>query len=229
MTTLNNSQPNTLLEQTVSTASKWLAGFSIVLTIYALFQVILPGLEVRGIISVGDKIAWYMTRSSGLVAYFLLAGSTMWGLLLSTKIVKNLIPAPLSLAMHNYLSWTAIGLSLFHAGILLFDKYYTYTLTNLLVPFTGPYEPGWVGLGIISLYLMTLISASFSWRKWLGNKNWRRLHYLSFVGYIMITLHGVMAGTDSGNFGMSLVYLGSGLAVFFLTIYRILTAAPAKR
>ena len=229
MTTLNNTQDNSILDQTLSVAAKWLTGFSIVFTIYALFQFILPGLEVRGIITVGDKIAWYMSRSSGLVAYCLLTASTLWGLILSTKIVKELIPAPLSLAMHNYLSWTAIGLSLFHAGVLLFDKYFTYTLTNLLVPFTGPYQPGWVGLGIISLYLLTLISASFSWRKWLGNKNWRRLHYLSFGAYIMVTIHGVMAGTDSGNFGMYLVYAGSGIAVFFLTIYRILTAAPAKR
>jgi len=229
MTTLNSPQDDTLLEQTVSIAAKWLAGFSVFLTIYTLFQVVLPGLEIRGIITIGDKIAWYLSRSSGMVAYFLLSTSTLWGLLLSTKLVKDFIPGNFSLAMHNYLSWTAIGLSLFHAGILLFDKYYTYTFVNILIPFNGPYRPGWVGLGIISLYLMTLISASFSWRKWLGHKNWRRLHYLSFASFIMVTLHGVMAGTDSGNPGMSFVYLGCGFAVFFLTIYRILTATPAPK
>ena len=32
------------------------------------------------------KTPWYFSRSAGTVAYLLLAGSTIWGLLLSTKI-----------------------------------------------------------------------------------------------------------------------------------------------
>ncbi|MEM7346301.1 MAG: ferric reductase-like transmembrane domain-containing protein, partial [Chloroflexota bacterium] len=134
------------------------------------------------------------------------------------------VPGILGIAMHTYLSWIAIGLSVFHAMILLFDSYYTYTVSNLLVPFTGPYEPLWVGLGTLGFYIMLLVSASFSWRKWMGYKFWRKLHYLSFVSYIMVTFHGIMAGTDSGNLGMNIIYWGSGLAVFFLTIYRILSA-----
>lgn len=69
-----------------------------------------------------EKLAWYLTRASGAVAYLLLSASTVWGLLLSTKMVKEWIPAPVTLAMHNYLSWTAIGLALLHAFVLLFDS-----------------------------------------------------------------------------------------------------------
>lgn len=169
-----------------------------------------------------EKVAWYLTRSSGTVAYIFLAASTIWGLLLSSKLIKEIIPAPVTLAMHDILSWIAVGLASFHALVLLFDSYYTYTLGNLLIPFTGPYEPLLVGVGTIAFYLMLLLSASFYARKWLGAKRWRQFHYGAFAAYIMVTLHGWLVGTDSTTF--TWLYGGSALVVLFLTLYRIVTA-----
>lgn len=213
------------------------ANFLIILTTMIILLItwqVLPLLElsnaIAGTFLANEKIAWYLTRSSGMVGYLLLTASTIWGLLLSTKVIKEMVPAPITLAMHNYLSWTAIGLSLFHAFVLLFDGYYTYTVANLLVPFTGPYKPGWVGVGTIGFYLMLLTSVSFYCRKWIGQKAWRKLHYLTFGVYLLTTLHGWVAGTDSQL--LSPIYLGSILIVAFLTIYRIVSAldlAKGKR
>lgn len=175
-------------------------------------------------VGITSQTPWHFTRSAGTVAYILLASSTLWGLLLSSKIVKENIPAPLVLAMHNTLSWLAIALTGFHALALLLDSYYTYTLADLTIPFIGPYQPGWVGMGIIGLYLMLLTSVSFYFRKQIGQQRWRQLHYLTFVAYLLATAHGVMAGTDSGNPGMRALYWGSGLLILFLTNFRLLTA-----
>ncbi|MCZ7669185.1 MAG: ferric reductase-like transmembrane domain-containing protein [Chloroflexi bacterium] len=180
-------------------------------------------------VNITSKTPWYFTRSSGTVAYLLLAGSTIWGLLLSSKIIKEGVPAAVSLAMHNILSWLALALTTLHALALFFDSYYTYRLADITIPFIGPYRPEWVGLGIIGFYLMFLTSISFSFRKQIGQKRWRKLHVLAFFAFILVTAHGVMAGTDSGNIGMTLVYLGSGLLVLFLTNYRILTAGKGRR
>lgn len=178
--------------------------------------------QLGALLGITAKTPWYFSRSAGTVAYLLLAGSTIWGLLLSTKIIKETVPAALSLAMHNILSWLAIAFTGAHALALLFDNYFTYTLPDLTIPFIGPYQPGWVGLGIIGLYLMLLTSISFQFRKQIGQKRWRRLHYLTFAVFILATVHGLMAGTDSSKPGMQVLYLGSGLAVFFLTNYRLL-------
>lgn len=175
-------------------------------------------------VGITSQTPWHFTRSAGTVAYILLASSTLWGLLLSSKLVKEHIPAPLALAMHNTLSWLAIALTGFHALALLLDSYYTYTLADLTIPFIGPYQPGWVGVGIIGLYLMILTSVSFYFRKQIGQQRWRQLHYLTFVAYLLATVHGVMAGSDSGNPGMRALYWGSGLLVLFLTNFRLLTA-----
>lgn len=172
----------------------------------------------------GAKGAWYLSRSTGTVAYLLLSASTIWGLVLSSKIVKEMVPAPVALGLHSALGWLAVVLAGFHGFVLLFDGYYAFHLLDLLVPFSGPYRPAWVGLGIVGLYLALITSASFSWRKWLGQQWWRRLHMLTFVAYALVTVHGLTAGTDSGRPGMMLLYAGSGLLVFFLTNYRMLAA-----
>ena len=169
-----------------------------------------------------EKVAWYLTRSSGTIAYIFLSASTVWGLLLSAKVIKEVVPAPVALAMHDILAWIAVALASFHALVLLFDRYYTYTVGNLLIPFTGPYEPLIVGIGTIAFYLMLLLSASFYARKWLGAKRWRQFHYLTFAAYLMVTLHGWLVGTDSATF--TWLYGGSSLLVIFLTVYRLITA-----
>lgn len=171
-----------------------------------------------------DKSAWYLTRASGTVAYLLLSGSTVWGLLLSSKLLKEWVPPALALALHSALSWLALGVAGFHAWVLLFDRYYDYHLVHLLVPFQGPYRPEWVGLGILGLYGVLITTLSFPLRRWLGQARWRRLHYLTFPLYILVTAHGLLAGTDSSGPGMRALYLLSVLVVLFLTHYRILSA-----
>lgn len=173
-------------------------------------------------IPIDSRAAWYLTRSTATVAYLLLTASVVWGLILTTKIIKEVTPPPLVLGLHNWLSWLSIGLGSFHAFLLLFDNFYPYNLAHLLIPFIGPYRPGVVGLGTLGLYLLVLTSVSFSWRSWLGQKGWRLLHYLTFAAYVMVTFHGLLAGTDGKDLGMRMMYLGSVALVLFLTNYRLL-------
>jgi DMSO/TMAO reductase YedYZ heme-binding membrane subunit len=190
-----------------------------------LLALLLVWLLLRGDLAVyGNKTAWYVARSTGTVAYLLLSGATVWGVLLTSKLIKDTVPAPLALGMHSFMSWLGVALGGFHGFVLLFDGYYNYRLIDLLLPFTGPYRPLWVGLGVIGFYLALLTSASFVFRRWLGTKRWRALHYLTYVSYLFVTLHGLMAGTDSGQPGMRAMYIGSALLVLFLTNYRLLAA-----
>ncbi len=176
----------------------------------------------------GDWAAWYLTRAMATVAYILLSAATIWGLLLSTKLVKEWVPAPLALALHSALSWLAVGLGVGHALLLLADTYFHYTLADLLIPFIGPYEPLWVGLGTLALYGLALISASFWIRSRLGTTWWRRLHYSTFAFYVLVTAHGLMAGSDSGKPQMQIMYAVSALLVLFLTNVRWIGVAMAR-
>jgi len=190
---------------------------------------ILLGVFLGPRIQVDPKTAWHITRATGVVAYLLLTAAAVWGLALSSKIIKEAVPAPLTLDMHNTLSWLAIWTTAVHVFGLLFDSYYQYRLADLFIPFIGPYRPLWVGLGVIGLYLMAATSLSFGWRKRIGQAWWRRLHSLTFAAYGLVTLHGLMAGTDSVDWGMKAMFLGSTLLVLFMTNYRLLTARQKRR
>ena len=164
---------------------------------------------------------WYMARSGGIVAYVLIWLSTLWGLTLSTKVVKDLIPAAIAYGLHEFLSIGALVFAVLHALVLLGDTYIDFTIFHLLIPFSTPYEPLWTGLGVIAFYLAIVITLSFYVRRIIGQKIWRWLHYLTFLVYILALIHGLRTGTDSGRLALQMMYLGSGLSVLFLLYYRL--------
>lgn len=177
---------------------------------------------------------WYLARSGGIVAYLLLWLSTVWGLTLSSKIITDLVPAPVAYGLHEFLSLGAVLFAVIHSVVLLGDRYIQFNLFHLAIPFSAPYEPLWTGLGTLGLYLTTALTASFYVRQQLGQKVWRALHYLTFVAYGLALVHGLMAGTDSPLPAMKLMYLGTGFAVLFLTYYRLFSLKtkekkPARR
>jgi len=180
-------------------------------------------LERQGL-ELENESVWYAIRASGAVAYLLLAASTAWGILLSGKLVKHRVSAVLALELHTYLSWTAIGMSVYHAYLLLFSRFFDYTVIDLLIPFVGPYEPLAVGLGIVGLYLMILTSASFYLIDRMGYRSFRLVHYLTYVAYMLSTVHSVLAGSDGLLFNP--VYVAVSADLFLLTLARILARRP---
>lgn len=184
--------------------------------------------HVMGFPLQGESSAfWYMSRMSALLAYLLLWGSTIWGLMLSTKIVKVFVPLALTFSIHEFLALLGLGFATFHALILLGDQYINFKLWHILVPFTAPDKPFWVGVGTLSLYLYALISVSFYVRKRLGQRMWRALHYLTFLTYVMALTHGLVIGSESKLDPMRMVYLASAASILFLIYYRILSKAKS--
>lgn len=170
------------------------------------------------------QLAWEFSRATAVVGYLLLTTSMVWGLILSTRISKEITPPPTVMALHNALSWAALGLAGLHAVALLLDTYFTYTFIDLLIPFMGgPYKPFWVGVGVLSFYGLVITTVSFSLKGWLSQKAWRRIHLLTFAVFIAVTAHGFMAGTDSSG-ALRWLYPGSIVLVVFLTNYRLIAA-----
>lgn len=173
--------------------------------------------------------SWFIVRAAGLTAFLLLAASMVWGVFLSSHIVKDWVPGPASMLLHATTSWLAVALSLAHMGLLLFDSYYTYTLSNLLVPFTGPYRPVAVGIGIIAFWLILAVTISFSMRKLIGRRAWLWLHYTSYVAFGMVAVHALMAGTDATRPAMITILAGFSVLVGAMLIMRIRQSLAARR
>ncbi len=169
---------------------------------------------------------WYLSRSAGFVAYLLLWGSVVWGLLLSVRPGGPLRPAGLFDA-HQFLSNAALGFAFFHALVLIGDRYASFPLSAILAPFAGTYKPALVALGQIALWLSLFLSLSFLMIKQIGRRVWRAFHYVSFLVFWMALLHSVAIGSDTNLLWVKWLYLGTVGAVVVLTAYRILRNGKA--
>lgn len=166
-----------------------------------------------------QQLWWFVTRSAGLVAYLLLWLSTIWGLAVPSKVIAPVLEGGYTFDFHQFISLLMIAFALLHVLVLMVDRYLPYSLIQILVPFLSPYRPEWVGIGVISFYILIVVSASFYLRARIGMNTFRTIHYFSLLGYFGVTLHGLYSGTDSPLVSMQFIYLGTSLVVFFLTIY----------
>ncbi len=162
---------------------------------------------------------WYLTRSAGLMGYFLIWLSMIWGLAVSSKIFDGLVERPFTYDFHEYLSWLGLAFVGVHVAVLMADKYLPYSLWQVLIPFLSPYRPLWVGIGVIAFYLTLLVTITFYIKSKIGANAFRKVHYLSLVAYLGATLHGLYAGTDSVLPVANLLYKGTFLVTLFLVVY----------
>jgi predicted ferric reductase len=173
------------------------------------------------------QVPWFISRASGVAAFLGLSASVMFGLLMSTRAADGLLSRPLSYEMHKFLSVFTVALIGLHGGALLFDGFLHFTPLSVLVPFTSPHRPLWVGLGVIGGWASALVTASFWMRRRIGRKNWRRFHYVSFLAYVLALVHGATSGTDRAVVPIAIMYATSASLVTLLLAYRILNRKPA--
>ena len=176
--------------------------------------------KLQGLFALNSvQIWWYVTRASGLTGYFLLWLSMVWGFAIPTGLLKPILENVFTYDFHEHLSLLGLGFVLVHVTVLLLDKYLPFSLIQLLIPFVDTYRPFWVGLGILSFYILLLVTLTFYLRQKIGAKAFRTIHVLSLVSYLGTTLHGLFAGTDSALPITMLIYAGTFLVVVFLTVY----------
>jgi methionine sulfoxide reductase heme-binding subunit len=174
----------------------------------------------------GDPTLWILARSTGVVAYALLAGTVLAGLTARSRPVRAL-PAAATVDVHRFLSLLALMAVCLHGVLLALDTSVRIPPVALLVPGASPYRPVWVGLGVGAAELMLLVHLSFRFRARIGPTNWRRLHYVTYAVFLGATAHGLMAGTDSARPWALGMYVAATGAVVALTAWRIL--APPRR
>jgi sulfoxide reductase heme-binding subunit YedZ len=199
------------------------------MTLYALgclIGVLLGRWAVHGVASAMAAASpgfWFVSRAAAVVGYVLLWVSTAWGILISSKAVKEFVPGPLAYALHNVTAWLALGFSAVHAWALLGDRVVSFSPIGVLLPFAADYQPFLTGLGTLTLYLGLLVSLSFFIKRRIGYRTWRMIHALSYLMFVGVTLHGALLGTDSSTTVMQVIYFVAGGSVLFLTLLRILT------
>jgi hypothetical protein len=175
------------------------------------------------------RLAWYGARATGFLAYFAIAGSVVYGLLLSTKLLDVIAHRPVSFALHKDLALAGLALSGLHGLLLLGDHTFAFTPVAIALPFASPYAPAAVAVGQLAFYIVAIVTGSFYVRRQIGQRAWRLIHYLTFLGFVGVTVHGLAAGSDTGAPWATWSYLIPVAAVVFLFVYRLVTTVGERR
>ncbi len=173
-----------------------------------------------------SQLWWYTARAGGIVAWALLAGSVVWGLLLSTRLRPGGAAPSWTLDLHRFLGGLAVIFTAVHVVAIMLDSYVHFGLVDVLVPFASSWHPLWVAWGIVSMYLLLAIELTSLTRRWLPKRVWRRTHMLSLPLFALATVHFVITGTDAGNpLALGGIVICS-LAVLALLVRRIDRSRP---
>ena len=174
------------------------------------------------------QVWWHVARASGLVAWALLTASVLWGVVLSTRLVGRAARPAWLLDLHRALGGLACTFTAVHLAGLVADSWIRIGWLEILVPMASAWRPGAIAWGVVALHLLVAVEVTSLLGRRVPKRVWRNVHLLSFVLWLVATVHTVQAGTDAGNRVLvGLVWL-SVLVVVFTGVVRVLSPRPDR-
>jgi methionine sulfoxide reductase heme-binding subunit len=167
---------------------------------------------------------WFVSRASGMVAWFVLGATCLWGILLITRMLKPADRPAWLLDLHRWLGALAVVTTLMHMAALVADNYVHFGWKELLVPNGSPWKTGAVTWGVFGFYVLVVIEVSSLLMKKIPRRLWHGIHLMSYVLFVLVTVHGIKAGSDAANIMFIIVASGGCAIVLFAAVARFLQA-----
>lgn len=176
-----------------------------------------------------DQIWWYVARSGGIVALLLAGLAVLWGLALSTRVLRG-TPAPAwLLAVHRRLGGLALAFTGVHVAGLVLDDHVEFGPSEILVPLASAWKPGPVAWGVVAAYLLVAVEVSSLLMRRLPRRWWKAIHASSWVLLWTGLVHGATAGTDAGHPAYVAATATMAILTVFLTGHRIVGSRTGAR
>jgi hypothetical protein len=170
------------------------------------------------------NLTWYVTRASGLVAWAVVTLAIVWGLVVSTRVLRREVVLAPVLDMHRFLGALSLVFVAVHVGALWADSYVQFGPRELFVPMASAWRPDAVAWGIAATYLLVAIEVTSWFMRRLPRALWHRVHLLSFPMFAFATVHGFASGSEAMNVAVQWCAATSVLAVLFLAALRVSNA-----
>jgi sulfoxide reductase heme-binding subunit YedZ len=167
-----------------------------------------------------DLFFWELARASGLAAYVALCIAVLTGLAPRTQLLGFLAQNRAVRALHDFTPWIVIPAALTHVIALLLDATAQISVLDVFVPFQTSYGQLAIGLGTLSLDLLVVVLVTTWLRRKLSNGAWRTFHRLSYLGFVAMFLHAVLAGTDLASPLISAMMWAAAFAVGYWALER---------
>lgn len=154
-----------------------------------------------------DPMLWFANRGTGFVLLVLLTIATMLGVLSTARVTTRLWPRMLSQGLHRNVSLLAVTFLAAHVATAVLDTFVDIRWWHAFVPFSGTYEPLWLGLGSFALDLLIAVTATSALRHRMSHRPWRAVHVMAYAAWGLGLIHGIQIGTDAATqWGAALNY-----------------------
>jgi DMSO/TMAO reductase YedYZ heme-binding membrane subunit len=131
----------------------------------------------------------------GLAAMTLLTLNILIGLVMSAKYnpVRNWPHRRINtFKIHNWTAYIALTIAAIHPVIILFSSTAKFTLVDILYPVNAPRQP-WINvLGALALYTLAFVVLTSYFRRELGRKKWKTLHFTAYGTAALFYAHGIL-------------------------------------
>ncbi len=169
-------------------------------------------------VATNKMLPWIIARAAGLGAYLALTALVWMGLSFRRPVRRSTTIRPETLLrLHAYLVPAFFGLLVAHVWALLSDRYAGVPAKALLIPNSASYRPGAVTYGMVAAYLMAIVAvtAALAGRRPVGRR-WAGLHRLAYPAFVLVWLHGVLAGSDTPS--LRWMYVLTGALIMAATV-----------
>ncbi|MGH7650792.1 MAG: ferric reductase-like transmembrane domain-containing protein [Gemmatimonadaceae bacterium] len=135
----------------------------------------------------------------GLTAMTLLTLNILIGLVMSVKYnpVRDWPHRRINtFKLHNWTAYIALSIATIHPVIILFSSTAKFSLIDILYPVNAPKQP-WINvLGAIALYSLAFVVVTSYFRRELGRKTWKTLHFTAYGTAAFFFVHGILTDPE---------------------------------
>ena len=172
----------------------------------------------------GTQLLWYTTRGAGAISLILLSTVVCLGLLTRLRASTPGWPSFLTAAVHRDLALVSLVFLALHIITAVVDPFTSLGIVAAAVPFGSSYRTLWLGLGTLSFELGLAVGLTSLFRRVVGARLWRSVHWLAYACWPLALLHSLGTGTDAHSawlLGITIVCIG---AVLGCLVARVLAA-----
>ena len=173
----------------------------------------------------GSQGLWFVSRGSGLILLVLFSIVVVLGVATRTGSAPARWPRFAVAELHRTLSLFAVALLALHVVTAILDPFVTIGWAATLLPFASPYRTLAIGLGTLAVDLAGAVLLTSLARRRLGQRAWRAVHWLAYLGWPAAFLHSLPAGNDLGIWWVALLEVGSAVMVAAALLARLFTRA----
>ncbi|WBM79370.1 hypothetical protein KIV56_13305 [Cryobacterium breve] len=167
---------------------------------------------------------WYISRASAVIGWALMTLSVVWGILLSTRVMRQIDNPAWLQDLHRYFGGAAIVMVAVHMLTLMLDGWLHLSIAEVLVPFTSHFKALPVALGVTAFYLLVAVQGTSLLMRYLPRRFWKVVHYSSYATLILVSFHAAFTGTDVGTSWYRVVSIGLILMAMLAVVLRLVAA-----